>query len=283
MKTEEFDICSSLKGASVQFGPNSDRVYLMSMQQGSPSVLAKAMRQLAKEQMLGKLIAKVRQSDAEPFLQQGFVEEACLPGYFGSHGLGGGEDALLLAAYPDSQRQYESGSADYDRVLELATMNITPFVPNRNWQIIPLDQGHVHEMAHLYREVFPTYPFPIYDGEYLRQMMAKNVRYYGIKFQSRLVALASAEQDAENLAVEMTDFATLPEFRGQHLAGSLLATMESEMQQSGYQLAYTIARAASVSMNRTFARQGYEYQGRLINNTQISGNLESMNIWSKVL
>ena len=55
------------------------------------------------------------------------------------------------------------------------------------------------------------------------------------------------------------------------------------MKSSGILNAYTIARAISPGMNITFARLGYHYGGRLVNNTQISGGLESMNIWYKSL
>jgi hypothetical protein len=36
-------------------------------------------------------------------------------------------------------------------------------------------------------------------------------------------------------------------------------------------------------MNITFAKNGYEFCGTLTNNTDISGGLESMNVWFKPL
>ncbi|MFH1725408.1 MAG: putative beta-lysine N-acetyltransferase, partial [Elusimicrobiota bacterium] len=45
----------------------------------------------------------------------------------------------------------------------------------------------------------------------------------------------------------------------------------------------TIARAVSFGMNIAFARVGYSFGGTLWNNTNISGNIESMNIWHKRL
>jgi hypothetical protein len=59
--------------------------------------------------------------------------------------------------------------------------------------------------------------------------------------------------------------------------------MEKEMQQKGIKMAYTIARAVSVGMNIVFAKLGYTYGGRLKNNTNISGEVESMNIWYKAI
>jgi len=79
----------------------------------------------------------------------------------------------------------------------------------------------------------------------------------------------------------MTDFATLTACRGHGLALYLLQQMEEEMKLRGMHIFYTIARAYSHGMNITFARNGYTYAGTLTNNTNISGSLESMNVWYK--
>jgi len=55
------------------------------------------------------------------------------------------------------------------------------------------------------------------------------------------------------------------------------------MKQKGFGVSYTSAVAESYGMNISFARQGYEFAGRLKNNTQINGGLKSMNIWYKCL
>ena len=64
---------------------------------------------------------------------------------------------------------------------------------------------------------------------------------------------------------------------------SLLLEMEQAMPGLGISTLYTIARACSHGMNITFARCGYTYGGMLVNNTQISGAIESMNVWYKRL
>ena len=55
------------------------------------------------------------------------------------------------------------------------------------------------------------------------------------------------------------------------------------MQRRGILTAYTIARSLSYGMNITFARQGYRFGGTLTNNTEISGAIESMNVWYRSL
>lgn len=113
--------------------------------------------------------------------------------------------------------------------------------------------------------------------------MNENVIYFGLWRQSKIVALSSAEMDIESSNAEMTDFATLPGYRGKGLAAFLLQQMESEMRKRHIKTAYTIARALSFGMNITFAKMGYRYSGTLINNTNISGRFESMNVWYKSL
>ena len=138
-------------------------------------------------------------------------------------------------------------------------------------------------MSQLYKQVFPSYPFPIDDPDYIRETMKTHIQYYAFESKGQFVALSSAEMDQKQQNVEMTDFATHPEYRGQGLAVQLLQHMETQMAARDMLTAYTIARALSPGMNITFAKLGYQYNGRLINNTHISGHIESMNVWSKRL
>ncbi len=137
------------------------------------------------------------------------------------------------------------------------------------------------KMAEIYRRVFATYPFPIHDPEYLQSTMHGATVYFGVWKDGKIAALSSAEMDPRSGSVEMTDFATLPEYRGNGLALFLLQKMEEEMKSRGIRSLYTIARAYSFGMNITFARNGYRFGGTLTNNTNICGNLESMNVWYK--
>jgi putative beta-lysine N-acetyltransferase len=113
--------------------------------------------------------------------------------------------------------------------------------------------------------------------------MQDHIEYFGVEVDGRLTALASSEVDTVSKNAEMTDFATLPKYRGSNLSGHLLRHMENDMRSRDIKTAYTIARALSPGMNITFAKAGYTYGGRLINNTNIAGQIESMNVWYKSL
>ena len=146
-----------------------------------------------------------------------------------------------------------------------------------------LHHGDVEDMARIYRGVFSTYPFPIHDPDYLKEVLSDHVRSFGVFSGNKLIALAACEMDRENLNVEMTDFATVAEYRGQKLAYYLLEVMEEKMSEVGIKVAYTIARSLSPGMNITFSRHQYQFAGTLKNNTNIAGQIESMNVWHKAL
>lgn len=275
------DRIEKLGHSLIQHGPESDRVYLMKL--GAPDLpeLAENLVEMARDRGYTKIFTKVPAALAEPFRTNNYVEEARIPNLFGREG-----DGLFMSRYLSSERAQEERPDQVKKVLAAARdkggRTDSPQL-GAELSCRMMCKADVEEMTCLYQEVFASYPFPIHDPDYLAETMDGNVLYFGVWLEDRLVALSSAEIDFDNRNAEMTDFATLPEFRGQGLASFLLNKMESGIRQIGIRTAYTIARAYSFGMNITFARQGYHHGGTLVKNTQISGGLETMNIWYKHL
>lgn len=274
------DKCETLGHSAIQHGPHSNRVYLMKLNKlDLPDIIAQ-LDDLAIREGYTKLIALVPCSASSLFVNSGYREEASIPGYYQ-----GKTSALFLGKYPDPDRAYPDNADILAETLAIAknkTKNPTTLgkLPP-NLRLKPLGPKHAEEMSAVYRDVFPSYPFPIHNPDYLRETMETHIDYFGIFDSERLIALSSAEMDVENSNVEMTDFATLPSHRRHGFARRLLVVMEAAMLHRGIKTAYTIARAVSPGMNITFAQMAYQYSGTLINNTQISGAIESMNIWHK--
>ena len=59
-------------------------------------------------------------------------------------------------------------------------------------------------------------------------MIQEGVLYFCICIESRIAAIAAAEIDLDSKNAEMTDFATLPKWRGMGFAGMLLSHMEKK-------------------------------------------------------
>lgn len=274
------DTIEQYKGALIHHGSFSRRIYLMDLADADPFTLPDELVGLACRNGYSKIIAKVPLGFSDPFLECGYREEARIPGFYG-----GRDMMLFLALFLDSNRAVAKDGDDIGKIAVMA--HALPHSPvdavAEEFQIRQCTPDDIPAMSAIYREVFPSYPFPIDDPEWLLETMRTHVDYYGVERGGRLVALASSEMDLVGKSVEMTDFATLPEWRGHGLALHLLRVMEEGMRNRGMLTAFTIARAASVGMNITFARAGYLFGGTLVNNTNISGGIESMNVWHKSL
>lgn len=272
------DILAKMGKSQVQHGKWNDRVYLMKLSPDDVPGIIPRLDQLCKEKGYGKIFAKVPQSLSDAFFSRGFSKEAEIPQFYK-----GEETALFLGKYYSEERRKEPESkvAHCLESLKNSAPNIRPLA--KVYHVQQLESDHVQNMAAVYRKVFASYPFPIDDPKYLESTMSQSTIYFGIWHGQDLIALSSAEMDLESENAEMTDFAVLPQFRGQSLAYFLLQTMENVVKSHGIRTVYTIARLESQPMNRVFYHLDYRYGGTLINNTNIGGGLESMNVWYKAI
>ncbi len=277
-----YDRIDGLGDTVYQHGPFNDRIYVMKTTPADCPELLPYLEKLAANRRYGKVIAKCPAGCQEAFEDWGAACEARIPTYYGEGG-----DALFMARYFDEHRALERYPDEVAENLEIARAKADQ-QPSRHagdWdqEAMPAGEDDVNVMGDVYQLVFPTYPFPIHDPTYLRQAMQNDVLFFKLTKDGRIGALASSEMDLTVSAVEMTDFATLPEYRGRGAAQSLLWAMENAMRERGIRTAFTIARAYSTGMNVTFAKHGYVFGGTLTMNTNIGGKIESMNIWSKSL
>ena len=283
------DKIETLMHSLIQHGKLNDRIYLLKLAHKDCPEIIFQIDNLAKKKGYSKLIAKVPSEFRQCFIDEGFLEEAHIPGFFNgkvNKKENSGKDAFLMARFRDAKRSNNLKEKFIDDVLEFSRKKgRLKKIPHLNpcYAFRIADKGDSESMANLYKEVFPTYPFPVDNPDYLAQTMNENSLYFSIWKGNQLVCLSSVEMDKKEKNAEMTDFATLPDHRGQGFALFLLEKMEKEIRKRGIKTAYTIARALSFGMNITFAQAGYTYSGTLINNTNISGQIESMNIWYKIL
>lgn len=276
-----YDTIEKLDHSLIQHGPMNNRIYLMKVNGQDLPGLVDNLNTLAEQKKYTKIFTKVPLQVKPMFTEHCYTEEAVIPGFF--HG---DSEAVFLSRFIDPQRANDESREEIDRILMLAAKkskeSVSKEEPN-GFEIRKATPGETGVMAEIYKTVFESYPFPIHDPDYLRQTMDSHIDYFAVYETGRMVAVSSAEMDHEAENVEMTDFATLPDHRGRGLASALLIHMEHQMRQKGLKTAYTIARALSAGMNITFARVGYRFAGTLVNNTNICGGLESMNVWYKPL
>jgi len=229
-----------------------------------------------------KILAKVPSDSKVVFEKQGYVQEAVIPEYFNHR-----KHAVFMCKYLSSRRRQIMDYQQIQDILYLAKQQGQRPSKKKATQSLNIricGPEDADEMSQVFKAVFKTYPFPIFDADYLVTVMkSEQARYFCMENHRQINAIAAAEIDFEHKGVEMTDFATLPEYRELGFAGYLLENMERAMTGQGMKIAFSIARALSPGMNMLFAGRGYAFGGTLVNNTHISGRIESMNVWYKAL
>lgn len=273
------DKVEKLGDSFIQHGKFNDRIYLMKLADQDYPGIVKRLDDLAQQNNYTKIFAKVRNKHLKKFLSDDYKQEAYIPDFYAD-----GEKAFFLGKFLDNKRKKIANQERIDKVIQVAKgkskiKNSPHLDPQFDYRIV--EKADAEDMVKVYKQVFPTYPFPIHDPDYIRKTMDDNLIYFSIWKDEELIALSSSEMDREEKNVEMTDFATLPKYRGNSFALFLLDKMEGKMEQLRIDTFYTIARSVSFGMNITFAKMGYKYTGTLKNNTNISGNIESMNVWYK--
>lgn len=276
-----FDEVIKYGNSKIQHGKHSDRVYLMKLNNVDVGSIINKLNKLAEEHKYGKIFTKIPQKYSEIFFNDEYKKEAEIPKFYN-----GKNDCVFMSKFPIEKRAI-IGSNVKKRLNDVLAVckekeqlkNEPKISDEFNYKI--LKHENAKQLTELYKIVFASYPFPIYDEKYIKKTMDDNIIYFGIFHEGKLVSASSAEMDFNGQNVEMTDFATLPDFRGNNFAQFLLYQMENEVVKKGIKTFFTIARGISFGMNITFAKLGYKFGGTLINNTNISGNIENMNIWYK--
>ena len=270
------DRIKKLGNSLIQHGPDNNRIYLMKLDPADLPNLTAQLDALAAEKGYTKIFAKVPGHCMPAFTVCGYRCEGTIPKFYN-----GKTDAAFLGKFIDPSREITPQRDEIEKIISLAQSKggraIRPLP--EGYCLRPAVADDAKELAAVYRKVFASYPFPIHDPDYLVETMRSHVCCFVAEKDGEIVAASSDEMDKENRNAEMTDFATLPEHLGNGLAVHLLKLMEPEMRRRDILTLYTIARAMSPGINITFARCGYTFGGTLINNTQISGSIESMNLW----
>ena len=276
------DKIETIDGALIQHGKHNNRIYVMKFDAEQSEPVIYFLNKLAIEKSYSKVFAKIPPIALPAFQQSEFSIEAVIPGFYV-----GVTDCFFVSRFYNENRKISNSVelANFSDFLQKEQATKVPrFKHSLKYSIIKLQEKHVAAICNVFSQVFETYPFPVNDPKFvLKTMKSENTKYFGVLDGNQLVAVSSSEIDFINKNAEMTDFAVLPKYRGQELAMRLLLMMENEMKIANIKTVYTIARLKEIGINKTFLKCGYHFSGTLINNTNISGNIESMNIYYKHL
>ena len=274
----DFEI--DVKGCKVNvfFDYYNKRLKIFDYKVSDFSAMTKRLAWLAKHNKFDKIFVKAKKRDFQKFLSHGFVMEGILKYYFN------GEDAYILSRFSSKSRAISKNLISESELIENLIYNTEKKKVKKHDSDIKITTAkyeHIPQLAFIYRNVFETYPSPLTNPDYIKSTMDRNVVYKIAMLKGEAIAVASAEVNKKHSNAEMTDCATTPKARNKGLMQHILIALEENLKKMNIKTAYTLARANSISMNKVFFRLNYEYSGRLINNCDIFGNYEDMNIWVK--
>lgn len=276
-----YDTIEKMGKSLIQHGPNNNRIYLMKLHKDDYPNIIQKLDLLAAEKNYTKIFTKIPSWAIDHFQADGYLKEAYIPNFYK-----GKVDVYFFSKFIDYDRSIVDAHTRniIDEYIHLALSKQKKpivFQDNPSFYLRVLNKSDASELTKTYWKVLRSYPFPIFEESYIKKTMDENVIYFGVFKDEQLIAVSSSEMDTEAQNAEMTDFATDPKFAGNNLSLILLREMEAEMSKRKMKTLYTIARCYSAGMNITFAKMGYKYSGTLINNTDISDKIESMNVWYK--
>lgn len=238
------------------------------------------LEKIAAKNGLDKIFIKARTEDWINFLKYGYILEGVFKYFYD------GEDAYCVSRFLNIDRLHSKNYEEANRILLLATE------VQSEYKYQPLTDGFVirtaieediDQIAELYKGIFRTYPVPLNDPSYLRTLMRADYLFMVVEHNGEIVSCASADMNIKYRNAEITDCASNPKFQGKGLMTSLIYQLEKEIEKLGIRCVYSLARALSPGMNVVFKKLGYLYTGRLVNNCNIAGSFEDINLWVKKL
>mgnify|MGYP001767038054 CR=1 FL=1 len=275
------DKIAIIGNSTLQHGYFNDRIYLMKIK---PSDIKRVFLYIAALQGIffySKIVMKIPKN-LQPALPIKDVQvEAVIPDFYSA-----GNDALFISRFYTPSRAYDEYSTERSTTINRSIHddNQSKIQPGNSSVLIrKATPGDIPSLSSLYQRNFVTYPFPIQDPKFLSRVMQDDTLFFVGEVDGVIIAAGSCDIDQEASAVEMTDLAVDEGYQGYGISKRLLTAMEEEMVSKRLKTAYTICRSLPLPVNRLFAGNEYQFGGTLINNTNICGSIESMNVWYKSL
>lgn len=277
----DFEIEGDNYTVNVFFDYYNRRLKILDYEAEDYTAMIQRLAWLAESNDFDKIFVKAGHEDFQKFLSHGYMMEGVLRYYFR------GQDAFVLSRFSSTSRMRNDALLEEAKLIEDLIYNSAPAagrlpLPDEI-ELVRASNRHIPALVSIYRSVFETYPSPLTSADFVKSTMERSCLYTLATRNDEALAVACADISKKHSNAEMTDCATFPHARGQGLMQHILTALEDDLREKEIMTAYTLARAGSVGMNRVFFRLGYEFSGRLVNNCDIFGQFEDMNIWVKRL
>eukprot|EP01013_Petalomonas_cantuscygni_P044909 TRINITY_DN9554_c0_g1_i1.p1 TRINITY_DN9554_c0_g1~~TRINITY_DN9554_c0_g1_i1.p1 ORF type:complete len:284 (-),score=4.82 TRINITY_DN9554_c0_g1_i1:33-884(-) len=276
-----FETIENIDGALVYHGNMHNRIYFSEAENVNLDNLLQKMKDLAKKKRYEKILGKASEKGLNVLKSQGFIVEAKIPGLYN-----GSVDGYFLADYTNEKRHLNDERimktiATVKTIAEAANKPNTDshFLMPENLDIKELSSADFPLLEELHQKAYKYHPHQIKDAAYFSKLKNLNHQFYGLFRNGELLVSAILAVNSSESNVEIVDFVTHPDYRGQNLSYFLVQDIKNKMDKLGCKTIYTMVRSTSYGLNITFSKLGFILAGTLINNCMVRDAMESMNVW----
>ncbi|ASV30700.1 putative beta-lysine N-acetyltransferase [Maribacter cobaltidurans] len=276
-----FETIENIEGATIYHGEIHNRIYLSEINQEKIDAILPKMTALAKQKKYDKILSRVPENAINKFESNGYTVEAKIPGLY--HGKTTG---YFLADYLNEGR-HQCDEKQLKIIETVKTIAMAANKPNENphmgipsnHEVRKLGSKDFSELVDLHEKAYKYHPKHIKREQDFEQLAELDHQFYGLFVKEQLLVSAILRVHPTESNLEIVDFATHPDYRGQNLSYYLVQEIKTLMQDVGCTTIYALARATSYGLNITYSKHGFKYAGTLTNNAFVRDALESMNVW----
>lgn len=276
-----FEKIETIEGALVYHGNMHNRIYFTEAEKVDLGTLLPKMKDLAKTQNYEKILGRTSEGSMNLLKSNGFMIEAKIPGLYN-----GSIDGYFLADYVNKER-HQNDEKSLKIIASVKSIALAANKPDMdshfelptNLEIKKMSLQDFEQLEDLHKKAYKYHPDQIKDKAHFNTLAELNHQFYGLFENGELLVstiLAIHEQEAN---LEIVDFVTHPDFRGQNLSYFLVQHLKGQMASLGCKTMYTMVRATSYGLNITFSKHGFIFAGTLTNNCVVRDTMESMNVW----
>ncbi len=276
-----FEKIEKIEGALVYHGNMHNRIYFPEENLVDLGSLLPKMKNLAKTKNYEKILSKAPESSMNIFKANGYEVEAKIPGLYN-----GTIDGYFLAEYVRKERRQkdEKSAKTIASVKKIALAANKPKTDSQllmpsNLKIRKLTEKDFEALEELHKKAYKYHPDQIKNRTHFTALAGMDHLFFGLFENDELLVSTTLAIHKNEANMEIVDFVTHPNFRGQNLSYFLVQDMKEQMVNFGCKTMYTMVRATSYGLNITFSKHGFTFAGTLTNNCVVRDTMESMNVW----
>ena len=279
--TSMIEKIETIEGTLVYHGNMHNRIYFPEGNLVDLNSLLPKMKNLAKTKNYEKILSKAPESSMNVFKSNGYEVEAKIPGLYN-----GTIDGYFLADYVRKERQQN----DKKSIKTIASVKKIALAANKpktdshmllpsNLKIKKLASKDFDALEELHKKAYKYHPNQIKNNSHFTELAAMDHLFYGLYEDEELLVSTTLAIHTNEANMEIVDFVTHPNYRGQNLSYFLVQDIKEQMANFECKTMYTMVRATSYGLNITFSKHGFSFAGTLTNNCVVRDTMESMNVW----